>query len=101
MTTYVLRDGELVEKRHAEPKGGLQIIRDIPAYVSPVCDANGVHAVIDGRAAQREDLKRHNCRIKEPSEKLSVAGVPKRPEPVVTEGMMRTMIETYERAQSR
>jgi hypothetical protein len=101
MTTYVIRHGILVEKQYAAPKVTVQIVGDIPAYVSPVCDASGKHAVIDGRAAQREDLKRNNCRIKEPSERLSVVGVPKRPEPVVTESMMRTMIETYERAQSR
>lgn len=102
MTTYVWRKGKWIEKaKAAEQRASIQIVRDIGAYLSPVCDASGRHAVIDGRAAQREDLKRHNCRIKDPSERLSVAGVPKRPDPVVTEAMIRTAIDAYERAERR
>lgn len=43
---------------------GPMIMGDIPAYVSPVS-----LKLIDGRKQQREDLKRHHCRIAEPSEK--------------------------------
>lgn len=97
MTTYVWRKGKWVEKAKASHAIGIQVVRDIGAYMSPVCDASGRHAVIDGRAAQREDLKRNNCRVKEPSERLSVAGTPSRPEPIVSEAMMRTAVEAYER----
>jgi hypothetical protein len=97
MTTYVLRNGELVLKSYAPPKSGVQIIGDLKPYKSPICDANGVHPLIDGRTAQREDLKRHGCRIKEPSERLSVAGPPKPPEMRVSQDMMRTMARVYER----
>lgn len=101
MTTYVLRNGELVEKSAAAPRSGIHIIGDLQAYKSPICDANGVHPVIEGRAAQREDLKRHGCRIKEPSERLAVAGLPQRPEPTISREMMRTAADAYDRAQSR
>jgi len=63
MTVYVLRDGQLVPKDEAPPKGGVMIIRDLPAYKSPLGTG-----VIDGRAARREDLKRNGCREVDPSE---------------------------------
>lgn len=100
MTTFVWRKGKWVEKARSSVSG-IQVVRDIGAYVSPVCDASGAHPLIDGRAAQREDLKRNGCRVKEPSERLSVAGVPQRPEPRVTEAMMRHVYETYDRVNGR
>lgn len=105
MTTYVLRKNakgkyRLVEKARADLGPMVYVQGDLKPYVSPICDARGVHPVIDGRSAQREDLRRNGCRIKEPSETLARAGVPKRPEPVVTESMLRTMSETYDRMQS-
>lgn len=80
---------------------GMQVVSDIAAYRSPICDENGVHPLIDGRREQREDLKRHGCRIKEPSETLARAGIPKPPEPVITRAMERTAVEAYERAMAR
>lgn len=64
MTTYVYRDGELVEKHLAAPlSAGPAVVRDIAAYKSPL--GNGW---IDGRRAQREDLARGGCRLVERSE---------------------------------
>lgn len=58
-------DGErLVEVTGDEPRAtGVQIIRDLPAYKSPLGDG-----WVDGRAARREHLKRHGCREVDPSE---------------------------------
>lgn len=42
---------------------GPQIMKDLPAYKSPLGDG-----VIEGRAARREHLKRNNCREVDPSE---------------------------------
>ena len=42
---------------------GPYIVRDTPAYISPVS-----RKMIDGRAARREDLKRSGCREVDPSE---------------------------------
>ena len=39
------------------------VIRDTPAYVSPVS-----RKVVEGRAARREDLRRSGCREVDPSE---------------------------------
>lgn len=48
---------KLVEiDRIPEPRRGLTIIPDLPAYRSPI-DGR----VIDGRKQRREDLKRHGC----------------------------------------
>lgn len=61
--SYVMRNGELVEKKTSEPiavpDGPLQaptVISDTPDYRSPI-DGR----MISGRAARREDLKRNNC----------------------------------------
>ncbi len=66
--TYVIRNGELVEKRTGAVASVRSdvirlpfIVRDLPAYRSPI-DGR----VIDGRAARREDLKRNNCIAVEP-----------------------------------
>lgn len=69
MTTYVLRKGRLVEKRHAPPKTGIFVVSDTPEYVSPITNKDGRHPVIDGRAARREDLKRNGCREYDPGER--------------------------------
>lgn len=42
---------------------GPYIQSDLPAYKSPLGTG-----VVDGRAARREELKRHNCREVDPSE---------------------------------
>ena len=64
MTTYVMRDGQLVEKSEAAPHPRAPyVISDLPAYKSPLGTG-----VIDGRRARREDMKRGNCREVEPSE---------------------------------
>lgn len=55
--TYVLRDGELVEKSEASKPPTPYVIPDLPDYESPV-DGKVVH----GRAGRREDFKRTNCR---------------------------------------
>lgn len=61
--SYVMRNGELVEKKTGAvvvlPRGPLQapmVISDIPEYRSPI-DGR----IISGRADRREDLKRNNC----------------------------------------
>lgn len=69
---YVFRNGEMVNINDLPPDDKyfgssgprLQIISDIPGYVSPV---NGQW--IDGRRARREDLARTGCREVDPSEK--------------------------------
>lgn len=42
-----------------------QVVRDTPAYVSPMSGRE-----VDGRAARREDMKRHDVREVDPSERL-------------------------------
>jgi hypothetical protein len=59
----VLRNGVLVEKENAPPAHGFSIWSDLRAYRSPLGTG-----WVDGRAARREDLKRHNCREVDPSE---------------------------------
>lgn len=61
--TYILRGGELVEKKTGVaislPRGPLRapmVVSDIPEYRSPI-DGR----MISGRADRREDLKRNNC----------------------------------------
>jgi hypothetical protein len=49
-------------ERHAPQP--FQIMRDLPAYKSPLGDG----VVVDGRAARREHLKRNGCREVEPGE---------------------------------
>lgn len=58
--------GESYDPRERTPErsGRIQIIKDIPEYVSPV---NG--KVIGSRSERREDLKRTGCREADPSEK--------------------------------
>lgn len=64
MTTYVFRNGKLVEKDKAEPQSaGPMIMRDIPEYKSPLGTG-----LITSRSHRREDLKRNNCREVDPSE---------------------------------
>lgn len=47
-----------------QPSKFPMITRDIPAYVSPLGTG-----VIDGRTARREEMKRHNVREVDPSER--------------------------------
>jgi len=54
--TYILVDGELVEKSRARPSGHY-VIPDLPDYESPV-DGSVVH----GRRGRRYDLARTGCR---------------------------------------
>ncbi len=72
MSTYVRRHGRLVNKRTGEPMlkddetlsvAMPFVLGDLPDYVSPLGSG-----VISGRAARREDLKRHGCREVDPSE---------------------------------
>lgn len=63
MTVYVLRNGQLVEKRHAPPRRRIQLVSDTVAYTCPITDRP-----IEGRYAHRENLKRHDCRILETGE---------------------------------
>jgi hypothetical protein len=73
MSTYVWKDGGFVCKRTGEPmqlpeRGELAcpaVQSDIEPYRSPVGD----HALVGGRAQQREDLKRHDCVLRPPREK--------------------------------
>jgi hypothetical protein len=55
--TYVFRDGKVIPKSEAKPiVVAPHIWSDLPDYKSPLGTG-----VISGRAARREDLKRHNC----------------------------------------
>jgi hypothetical protein len=65
MTKHIWHDGDWVPVAALEraPQVGPFIMRDTPAYVSPVTGK-----VIDGRVARREDLKRSGCREVDPGE---------------------------------
>lgn len=70
MTTYTWNGSRFVDKRTGEPMRTLHdgvampvMRRDIGAYKSPLGSG-----WIDGRAAQREDLARHGCRLADRSE---------------------------------
>jgi len=61
--TYVWRNGQFVDKKTGEPAANktdticMPYVRgDIAPYTSPVTGE-----VIDGRAARRYDLEKHNC----------------------------------------
>jgi hypothetical protein len=65
-TKFVWFNGDWVDVAEFGPRPASvfpMIVRDTPAYVSPV-----TKRVIDGRAARREDLKRSGCREVDPSE---------------------------------
>lgn len=60
MTTYVYRDGKIVPKHEAGPRGGPQIIRDIDPYKAVAVDvATGKRPVIGSRREHRDFLKRN------------------------------------------
>ncbi len=68
--TYVLRGEQWVSKTTGQPmqtRGDFvptpQLVRDIAPYMSMASKK-----MIDGRAAQREDLKRTGCRVVDPGE---------------------------------
>ena len=61
-TTYVWRDGKLVEKSDAPPLSGITIIRDTPGCVDPI-----EGKWLEGRAARREFMKRHDVVEADPS----------------------------------
>lgn len=72
MTTYVRRNGQMVDKetgvpmltdeQRAAPVTAPMIISDIPEYASPI-DGR----MITTRSERRDDLKRNNCVEYEPS----------------------------------
>lgn len=70
-STFVLRGDVLIDKATGEPApsgpdfvpSAMLIGRDIAGYQSPV-----TKKWVEGRAAQREDLKRTGCRVADPSE---------------------------------
>ena len=88
---YVVRDGKLVQvgtsyvprTRSAQ---GLQIIKDIEPYQSPVDDK-----YVGGRAQRRDDLKRTNCREYEPTEKKYAERARQESEARVIDRMGQTM----------
>ena len=55
MTTYVYRDGKIVPKASAAPKGGVSIMRDIEPYQN-MKDRGW----ITSRSQHREFLRRNN-----------------------------------------
>jgi hypothetical protein len=65
ISKHIWRGGEWVDVSTLQraPQSGPYIMRDTPAYISPV-----TRKMIDGRAARREDLKRSGCREVDPSE---------------------------------
>jgi hypothetical protein len=70
MTTYIIRDGAIIDKRTGQPIDVSDsavcaplVVSDLPEYISPV-----TRRPVDGRAARREDLKRAGCREVDPSE---------------------------------
>jgi hypothetical protein len=63
MPRYVLRNGDLVDKATGEPMKvhtafipRPYVMGDTKPYASPITGE-----IIDGRAARREDLKKHGC----------------------------------------
>ena len=70
MTTYVMRDGALTDKRTGQPLkapnriAAPMVIGDIPEYRSPI-DGK----VIGSRSQQREDLKVNDCVLLPPRQK--------------------------------
>ena len=69
MTTYVRRAGQWVDKRTGEPMDVPDRIA-VPYAVPDIKPYQSMASMkmIDGRAAQREDLKRSGCRLVDPSE---------------------------------
>ncbi len=69
MARYIWKDNSWVDKdtgeaMEAPDRLAMPAMRsDIPAYLSPV-----TNKLIDGRAAQREDLKRAGCRLATPED---------------------------------
>lgn len=69
---YVWRDNQFVDRSTGEPmpkphKGKIcapMIMPDIPEYHSPITGA-----LISSRSTQREDLKRNDCVLAEPSKR--------------------------------
>jgi hypothetical protein len=57
------------------PTRAVQIMRDLPAYMSPLGDGK----MIEGRAARREHLTANNCREVDPSEWKPQARFVRRP----------------------
>lgn len=61
-TTYVIRNGKMVNKRTGEISGDADhiatpmVMRDIPSYPSPI-DGR----MITSRSERREDFKRNGC----------------------------------------
>ena len=55
MTTYVIRNGKLVERSKAASKGGLHIVSDIQPFVSPIDKT-----LITSRSQVREHERKHN-----------------------------------------
>lgn len=75
-TTYVIRDGKLVDKSEAwrlesnQPPVefiGHFVQRDIPDYLSPIDDS-----LVSGRRQRRNDLRKNNCRPVEKGERADV-----------------------------
>ncbi len=63
MTTYVLRNGQMVDKEFGKPMNVgpweptmPMVFSDIEAYLSPVDDG-----YVSGNRAKRDDLKKHDC----------------------------------------
>lgn len=59
MTTYVLRDGELVEKAKAEPREtkSIHVISDVAPFISPID-----RSLISSRSQVREHERIHGVR---------------------------------------
>jgi hypothetical protein len=67
---YVYRGGQFINKETGKPMevpkrviAAPMIASDLPAYMSPMGSG-----MIEGRAARREDMKRHNVREVAPDE---------------------------------
>jgi len=56
MTTYILRDGKLIEKPGNKPRRGLEIVSDIQPYKSMIDGSR-----IGSRSTHRTHLRDHNC----------------------------------------
>lgn len=89
---------QLVEIAVAQPKFGLMLMPDLPAYVSPVSGK-----LIDGRRARREDLARTHSRPYEGREQEAKeiarkqAYAEQRLDTRLTESVHRTLNEMPER----
>lgn len=78
---YIWRNGDFIPVEE-KTRSGPQMVTDIPGYLSPLGPKS--HWV-EGRRARREDMKIHNVREVDPSERPQGAGISKTKEQAAAE----------------